>query len=304
MPRKRKREVESYCAQYDFTYWLNDNSYDLVGFVGFIRTLFKMWVFQKECCPSTGTLHFQGRGSLMKKKRWGELKALIAEHNVSNLKVFPSSNPSQVHDIFYMMKLDTRQEGPWDNRSWKDPPYIPRQYRGIEQKLYPFQKQIIESKKDFEYRHVNLVFDQKGNSGKTTLAALGSLVHGGFDIPVVADTEKLMYTVCNKLRDAGCREPGLMFLDLPRAALHSEKKWSEFLTCIELIKKGYTYDLRNHFKDWWFDSPQVWVFTNNLPEIHLLSPDRWVIWVINNDRELERFSVEKHLGPGDPGLSI
>lgn len=291
MPRKRKTEQEVPCAQYDFTYFINDDT-EIHAFVQTLRSLFKMWTFQTEQCPSTGRLHYQGRGSLMKKKRFTEFKYMLSEHGI-RLHVSPSSNPSQVHDIFYMMKLDTRVEGPWDNRSWRDPPYIPRQFRGFETKLYPYQQKIIDSKEQFEFRKVNLVYDPDGNSGKSTLAALGALRHGGFDIPIVSDSEKLMYTVCNKLRDSNCREPGLMFLDLPRSALHNEKSWCSFMSTIEQIKKGYAYDLRNHFKDWWFDSPQIWVFTNTLPEMKYLSKDRWVIWMISKDRDLLWFDAFK-----------
>lgn len=301
MPRKRKREVEVPCAQYDFTHW-TDTTESLHSFVQMLRQLFKMWVFQKEACPTTGRLHYQGRGSLMKKKRWGELKSLLAE-NDWKMHVSPSSNPSQILEIFYFMKIDTRVEGPWDNRSWKEPEYIPRQYRGIEHKLWPYQKQIIESKNEFEPRRVHLVYDPIGNCGKSTVAALGHLIHGGFDIPTVSDHQQLIQCVCNKLRDANCRDPKLLFLDLPRAALKDDKHFGPFMSTIEMIKKGKSFDMRNHYKEWWFDSPQIWVFTNQPPSMYLLSPDRWVVWTIV-DRVLQPYKHFINVVPDVPGPSI
>lgn len=70
-----------------------------------------------------------------------------------------------------------------------------------------------------------------------------------------------------------------MFFDMPRAmpkqALHG------LYTAIEQIKKGKVYDLRYHYKDWWFDSPQIWVFSNTMPDRSLLSADRWKVWTVH-----------------------
>ena len=46
-------------------------------------------------------------------------------------------------DMFYVMKDETCVEGPWDEREGeKLTQYIPRQYRGKLEQLYPFQKRF------------------------------------------------------------------------------------------------------------------------------------------------------------------
>jgi hypothetical protein len=62
----------------------------------------------------------------------------------------------------------------------------------------------------------------------------------------------------------------------------SKENLGGLFSAIETIKDGYVYDERNHFKEWWFDSPNIWVFTNSVPETDYLSKDRWVYWEVNN----------------------
>jgi len=65
-------------------------------------------------------------------------------------------------------------------------------------------------------------------------------------------------------------------------------------SAIEQVKKGKLFDIRYNYKAWWIDSPQIWVFTNHLPDLNLLSGDRWRIWVINDDKILEKYQPEEN----------
>jgi len=53
---------------------------------------------------------------------------------------------------------------------------------------------------------------------------------------------------------------------------------------IETLKDGYAYDDRYHFKEEYFDCPQIWVFMNMVPDISMLSKDRWKLWVIKEGK--------------------
>lgn len=57
-------------------------------------------------------------------------------------------------------------------------------------------------------------------------------------------------------------------------------------SAIEQIKKGKLVDLRYHYKCWWIDSPQIWVFSNRMPDTRMLSADRWKLWKVTADRDL------------------
>jgi hypothetical protein len=71
-------------------------------------------------------------------------------------------------------------------------------------------------------------------------------------------------------------------VDMPRGM--KKDKLGDFYSGIEVIKNGVAYDKRYTAKKIRFNRPRIFVFTNTLPELNLMSKDRWVIWtIINND---------------------
>ena len=52
--------------------------------------------------------------------------------------------------------------------------------------------------------------------------------------------------------------------------------------------------MRHSYKEWWFDSPRVWVFTNEAPKLKYLTAGRWRFWDITEAKELR--SVDHFLG--------
>jgi hypothetical protein len=204
--------------------------------------------------------------------------------------ITPSSNASQKGPSFYTLKVQTRVDGPCSDATWKEPAYIPRQFRGLLDRLYPWQAQLLASRDVFETRTVHFVFDETGNHGKSTLASLAELHHGALDLPPISDHKELLQVVCDILMAKQERVPGMIFVDLPRSM--DPKRLGAFMIAIEQIKKGHVCDVRHHYKDWWFDSPQVWVFANWLPEMKYLSADRWKMHTIDSRNELVPFTPE------------
>ena len=186
------------------------------------------------------------------------------------------------NDQLYVLKLDTRIEGPWTD---KDPgaPYIPRQFRGFDAtNFYPLQTKVWNSADVVDNRSINYVCNPGGCVGKTVIAALMALHQRAVLIPPVNDAEKLIASICNILSGREIREPKCMFIDLPRSL--DKAKLGGIYSAIEQIKNGYVYDMRYHYKEWWFDSPQLWIFSNEPPKLHFLSRDRWNLWqVVDND---------------------
>ena len=266
------------CAIWDFTFFHGDM--DPETFITHLQRLFKKWVFQREIAPTTGRSHFQGRGSLFKKKRFVELCALLNETDLKGMDVSESSNNSKVLEVFYSMKDDTRAEGPWDNRM-AGPVYVPRQYYGMELCLRDWQLEIRNSRLNFNSRTINYIYDPTGGLGKTTVAAVCSLHDKGIRLPPINDAQLLLATVCDILTARDERKPGCLFIDLPRY-MKKDKMYGIY-SAIEEIKNGHVYDLRYAYKEWWFDSPPVWVFSNVEPVTEAMSMDRWRIWQIKTD---------------------
>lgn len=267
-------------AVWDFTLPAGDRTSDEV--IKVCKQLFKKWTVQKEQ-GDEGYLHFQGRGSLFKKRRLVELKKLLEDLNWRDCHVSPSSTNSTKGDALYSCKADTRVEGPWTNKDETEEVYIPRQYRNLVENLWPYQKKIWDSADVFDARTINLVYDPDGNNGKSTIAALMDLYKRGIDLPPINDAEKLIQSVADIFMATEIREPKAVFVDLPRAM--DKRKLGGMYTAIEQIKKGKVYDVRYHYRQWWFDAPQIWVFTNTPPDLSMLSRDRWVCWTVK-DRDL------------------
>jgi len=271
----------------------NRDYYDIDALRGYLNQLGKKWVCQLEKGEKTDYEHWQGRISLWKIKRKSELMKLMESIGMkvpNNLS--PTSNNGK-STWSYMMKADTRIDGPWKNTD--QAAYVPKQYRNMT--LYQYQQTIIDSKDKFDFRVVDCVIDTAGCNGKSTCASVADLFHGGIDLPWVNDAEKLIQSLCDILIAKQCRTPGLIFIDMPRCL--SKERLTSLYAAIEQIKKGKVWDMRHSYKEWWFDSPRVWVFTNEAPKLKYLTADRWRFWDITADKKLRPVTVDDHF-LGDP----
>lgn len=240
------------------------------------RSLFKKWTFQLEQGHENDYLHYQCRGSLFKKIRLSQASALV--HQVLPTARVDTSSTNSLGESFYVTKLDTRVGGPWDDRDVES--FIPYQYQGLQESLYTWQHDVWASADLRDSRHVNLVYDPDGNNGKSTIAALMDLHGRAIDMPPINNAKELLESMCDILIAKDERDPKCVFIDLPRAM--DKRQLGGLFTAIEQIKKGKVYDTRYRYREWWFHSPQIWVFTNIEPDLRLLSKDRWVTWTIQN----------------------
>ena len=272
---------------FDFTAWHHKCSKDEL--IEKLRTIAKKWCFQLEECPETKSKHWQGRLSLIKRSTVGAFKKWCMFDSIfKDIDVRPTSNNTCLRNNpieFYTTKEQTRLDGPWKDTDQEEE-YIPRQYRDKMSILYPFQVKIKQSINIFEDRTINMIVSPTGCEGKSTIAALMELVEGCVDLPPENDSKLLVATMCN-ICYKRTRNPKAVFIDLPRSS--NQDKIYGIYTAIEQIKKGKLYDLRHHYKKWWIDSPQVWVFSNNPPDTTYLSNDRWKIWTINENKDLQPY---------------
>lgn len=276
---------KSACAVYDFRY--NYESVTKDDLIKWLNEYSKAWTFQGET-GDTGYKHWQGRMSLVKKRMKHQLITLFINIEPPNY-LEPTTNVEHQKVAFYAMKTDTRTEGPYTDPSYKsNETFIPAIYKDIT--LYPWQQQIIESKKKRNMRKVNLIYDPRGNNGKSTLASVAELYHGAIDLPPINDFKELMALLCNICMDQNLRDPGLIFMDMPRA-MRKDQLFGIY-SAIEQIKKCKLYDQRHHYKCWWIECPEVWVFSNILPDLNYLSIDRWQLWEITEDRQLKELPIK------------
>lgn len=235
----------------------------------------KDWCFQFEKGDS-GYLHFQGGFSLVKKRRKTELMKLFTE-----IPIFNYLEPARIKEEIYECKADTRIEGPW--RSTDVSKRIPRQFQ-INGDYLPFQQSIIDMVYEFEGRRVDLIYDEKGNRGKSTMACHCEILHNCIDSPPLNDFNDII-SACYDEIETMKETPRGIFFDLPRAM--DKTRLHGMISAFEQIKKGKLFDKRNHYKKIWIDSPRVIVFSNWVPNLNLLSSDRWQLWEITDQNHLQ-----------------
>lgn len=261
--------------------WRSHNT-DVEGWKRWCKTWGKHWTFQLEKGEATEREHCQGIISLKTKRTKAECIVIMMDLP-EYFEPMMNRTIKGGCEAFYVTKDDTRIDGPWSDKD--EALYIPRQYRGLEMRLKPWQQTIWDSSEWWEDRTINVIVDPRGNNGKSTIAALMEIHGRGIDLPPTNEKKELIQSLADILIEKGERIPKSVFIDIPRA--DKQDKLFGLYAAIEQIKKGKVIDTRYSYKQWWFDSPVVWVFCNEPPHAGYVSSDRWKLWRINERDELE-----------------
>lgn len=258
----------------------------------------KRWGFQKEESDG-GYIHWQGRISLIKPKRLPHLVVKIFKDTCLEKASFSITSTENKDNFDYAEKIDTRIEGPWNYQNYEIV-YIPRQFRGLLEKLFPFQLFIKDDcLYNFNDRICNLVICKTGGNGKSTIASLMELHYKCIDLPPCNDFKEVVQACCDICYYTENRDPKGVFFDLPRAMTKDQLRG--IFMAMEQIKKGKLFDFRYKYKTYWIDSPSVWMFTNYCPDLKMLSMDRWRLWEVDDEtKELKPYEPEKDKTNGIP----
>lgn len=262
---------------YDFRY--NADDYTPEDIKGFLNGIAKSYTFQKEK-GDTGYIHYQGRLRLIKKRRRPQaLKLFVSPPNYFQ----PTVNSEYYNgDAFYVQKEDTRIEGPWTD---KDEVKVLTQqliwYKNQEER--PFQKVLREKASQFCMRTIDLIWDTTGNCGKSLFCE--SLEYDGIaeEVPPYRMMDDIFQWVCSR------PEKKCYVVDLPRGMKKSHL--GDFYSGIEVIKNGVAFDKRYSGTKKRFSRPRIFVFTNTLPVLNLMTKDRWNIWKVNEKYELIPYKI-------------
>ncbi len=241
----------------------------------------KKWVFQQEKGSETGFLHWQGRLSLIKKHRLSEVIKLLKDVLPGAHWSITSNTVHAGHSFNYVMKADTRVDGPWKDSDFEEPPPLTRQLDNfMKMSMYPWQETVCQWTKELDDRSIKLVIDDLGNAGKSILAEYLEYKGDAYEIPPFRLMEDIMACVMS------VGEKKAYLVDMPRAM--KKDKLSEFYSGLESLKNGVCYDKRYSFKKRRMNRPQVIVFTNKPPCYEYMSLDRWEIWRMQDDKSLQK----------------
>lgn len=131
---------------------------------------------------------------------------------------------------------------------------------------------------ELDDRHINIIYDVRGNLGKSIMCEYLEYEGLAFEIPPFRLMEDIMAFIMN-FKVYPC-----YMVDMPRGM--KKDKLGEFYSGLETLKNGLAYDKRYEGKKIRFDRPQIFVFTNSLPDFNLMSPDRWRVMETTADKDL------------------
>jgi len=288
MPGWMKPPFEGQLATFDVTVPVAHYD-DYREIAALLQTVAKRWVFQKEQGEETGYVHWQIRLSLQKRTRWSSFAKEVMPVIDGKWSVTSSACVEKSNMFNYVMKVQTRLEGPWKDTDadLRPPPVVTSQLKNfMEHDMYPWQQAALEKAQAYNERHLHYIYDPHYNSGKSIFCEFLEYRMLGEEIPPFNNMEDIMQFVM-------CQHTAKCYLfDMPAAM--KKDKVSQLYSGLEMLKNGFLYDKRYNGKKRRIDRPQVFVFANNLPQLGLMAPDRWQIFYITPLKNLEVYNESIH----------
>jgi hypothetical protein len=234
-----------------------------------------------------GYLHWQIRCQLIHVKTVGQLLGDAGPRAAIGGNWLQTSNGIHPNgkQFHYVMKEDGRVDGPWtDADKIEALPVLTRQLIQFltyveKDRLYSWQKQIKLEMEKQDDRFVHHIMDDIGNSGKSIFCEWLVYQKLCMEVPMLKNMDELMGFIFSfPIKKA-------YLLDMPRGL--NKDRLSELYGGIECLKNGYVYEKRYQGKSRRFDRPQVCTFGNAWPDMRLLSLDRWKLWQLCVEQDVE-----------------
>lgn len=266
---------------FDFTINLTKLNAELTSeeVINVIKDLSKKWVFQMEKGAKSDHCHFQGRLSLHDPVRLGQLPGLFGV-KAWKWSITVKENRTT---YFYVQKDDTRVEGPWKNVPSNTQP-LPWHLQPLVDRKRPFQLKILEWMKQPEARKIDIIYDLKGHSGKSTFAVLLEFQGLAFSLLASKNTNEMCADLCDEFQEASEYDPKLIMVDMERA--FNQEDTSAIFCALERVKCGMVKDRRYKLRKVFYGSPRIVVFMNRIPELWKLSKDRWNFWCMDDSYDI------------------
>lgn len=258
------------------------------------------WCFQLERGANAGKLHYQCR-LLMDPKQYGATMLTILSarkpYEAKDIDLKPESNPSVAQGglAFYVLKDETREAGPWYDPSYKKPK--PKKvYEGKDlacmDKPFKWQQWCINrfDQPCDEDRYIIWIYNQLGCAGKSKL--MKWMMFKGYDmarVPMGSATQ-----IKTSIVGKGPKE--IYMVDLPRVR-GADERINEVFSALEEVKNGWVEScMYGKSEDCLMEPPHVIVFSNEVPNMAIASPDRWKVYTlfhVNDDIDMRLLETKE-----------
>ena len=243
------------------------------------------YYFQLERGKIEHKFHIQCYMKVEKKKFDTQMASILSDLGFPNIRVKPASNAGKEALKSYCIKNDeTFISGPWSKR----PVYRARDLECMKNP-YPFQQEIIDIiKTDPNDRNIIWIYNPEGNVGKSKL--LKFLCYNKLATRIPIGTAGQMKQVIAKKPASRC-----YVLNIPKS-IGSQESQHDMLTTIEEIKDGWIFGcMFGEDNELFMEPPHVIIMSNEVPNIHLASLDRWDVYKIDNKEDFleEKLSINE-----------
>lgn len=263
-PKTQSKTASKLSKVAPLKYWMftfnNYDENDVSDVLNKLKEKCEKFVIQEELGENK-TPHLQGSIKLLKPGRWSELK-LSKKIHWDKTKSFDKS-------FEYCQKDLTRNGRRWIYPEPEEEIIILR-----EEELYPWQKSVrdkcLEKPND---RDVNWIYDPDGNNGKSKFCKYMHMKHEA--IICSGGCAKDIANLVKNIKESKRKISKIFILDLPRC-----KDGSVSYDILEQIKNGMITNTKYEAMNMIFNSPHLWIFSNEKPDKEKMTNDRWKIWTI------------------------
>lgn len=143
--------------------------------------------------------------------------------------------------------------------------------------LLPWQQQVADTEKVHESYKVNVLVDEIGGVGKTTLVKWLTAKKLAFEIQATHRNPWKMLSTAYSSPDSK-----MYMFDLPKRI--KKAKLGRFYDAITHIKRGDFYKNRRCLKEREINPPVVWILCDTMPDLTHLSAPKWALWKVENEQ--------------------
>lgn len=194
--------------------------------------------------------------------------SLTSEENMNNAR--------------YVTKNESRIEGPYSHETRFEEIVQTQDIKNfIERGLLPWHEYALEYAKSYDERNILAILNEEGNCVKTRFLKYLCYIGIAAYIPILDSSQQIMQFMY------GLEVKKCYVFNIPRAMKQDGRALAKIFAALENAKDGIISESRYYARQKFIECPQIIVVLNHLPELDMLSPDRWKIMDLKSNGEFE-----------------